>query len=601
MVEVFINDRVVGRELNEEFRAWNTIGLAVRYAQTLGLYLRNDVPVLAETEKEMRARMWFALYSLEHRLCLMTGRPSAICDQDCSVPLPRPIDEEFCGMVPFEDALRNYNRSLHGSNDDSTSGYSGPFSNQFTPISSVNTKQSSSTSGPSTHSPLSTPQTSTPQPYLPVTGVATTALYFYHHIKLVRITSEVLSSLYSPSAFTRTWSDLQGIISNLELKIQQWRNDLPASLSSDVPGPTRHRTALAFQYHHARVLINRPCLRRLDLRVPNESDRSRSFNRTAATTCISAAREMVNLIPENSSATELLAIAPWWGLLHYLVTAAAILLVEISMRAEHNPQIADNLLSDVKKIIRWLRSMSVNSIAAERSWAVLVKLLMICAPKIGGDTSDVDRNLPHPHVNRTQPSEQRGPLQATVDMSPYLFRQLFDEASGISFFDTSGGQFPQASPTFPIDTIPIPPQQSPTGSHILSSRSASNHPSSPLRSQIPPILRSLSSSTTINPTPSSSMSSSLPLHSLNLPQPQPMDVGMSTVSSQESQPPIPPRAKKRLSLGVGNIELPPRPDLAPLWSLRGSDEAKNAEYLNLARESVEADGVVKGKGEKRDR
>jgi hypothetical protein len=99
------------------------------------------------------------------------------------------------------------------------------------------------------------------------------------------------------------------------------------------------------------------------------------------------------LLPDEPNPVGLINISPWWCLLHYLVSAGTILMVEISMRAEHNPQQADGLLKDAKKVIRWLRAMAKDSIAAERSWALLTKLLIVSAPKIGGDTSDIPRDL----------------------------------------------------------------------------------------------------------------------------------------------------------------------------------------------------------------
>lgn len=64
------------------------------------------------------------------------------------------------------------------------------------------------------------------------------------------------------------------------------------------------------------------------------------------------------------------------------------------MRVEHNPQQADGLLKDAKKLLRWLRAMAEDSLAAERSWKVLTKLLVISASKIGGDVSDVPTDFP---------------------------------------------------------------------------------------------------------------------------------------------------------------------------------------------------------------
>lgn len=151
---------------------------------------------------------------------------------------------------------------------------------------------------------------------------------------------------------------------------------------------------LAFQYHYIRIIINRPCLCRLNYRIPNESNRSRGFNRSAAATCIEAARETIALLPDEPNPVGLISSSPWWCLLHYLVSAGTILMVEMAMRAEHNPQQADGLLKDSKKVLRWLRAMAEDSLGAERSCKVLTKLLVISASKIGGDVSDVPMDFP---------------------------------------------------------------------------------------------------------------------------------------------------------------------------------------------------------------
>lgn len=151
---------------------------------------------------------------------------------------------------------------------------------------------------------------------------------------------------------------------------------------------------LAFQYHYIRIIINRPCLCRLNYRIPNESNRSRGFNRSAAATCIEAARETIALLPDEPNPVGLISSSPWWCLLHYLVSAGTILMVEMAMRAEHNPQQADGLLKDSKKVLRWLRAMAEDSLGAERSCKVLTKLLVISSSKIGGDISDVKMDFP---------------------------------------------------------------------------------------------------------------------------------------------------------------------------------------------------------------
>ncbi|PWW71870.1 hypothetical protein C7212DRAFT_355049 [Tuber magnatum] len=352
---------------NQTNRAWNVVGLAVRYAQTLGLNLRNDVPDFDEVEKEMRVRMWYTLYSLDHLLCTMTGRPACIQNKDCSVPMPRPIEQEQCpSQGAFGSALRRYSQAM------------------APPTSST----TATADGQSSSIPLHIPSIIPEYP----------ATYFIEHTKLNQIISEVLAQLYRPATKGRSWSDIQGIISALELRIMKWRTDLPLYLDfgkrhSD-QSYCRQRMALAFQYQYIRIIINRPCLCRLDYRIPNESKRSRGFNRSAAAACIGAAREMIALLPDEPNPIGLMSRSPWWCLLHYLVSAGTVLMVEITMRAEHNPQQAEGLLKDSKKLVSWLRAMGTDNLAAERSWTVLSKLLIAAAPKIGGDTSDVPRDFP---------------------------------------------------------------------------------------------------------------------------------------------------------------------------------------------------------------
>lgn len=111
-------------------------------------------------------------------------------------------------------------------------------------------------------------------------------------------------------------------------------------------------------------------------------------------TCIEAARETIALLPDELNPVGLISNSPWWCLLHYVVSAGVILMVEMAMRAEHNPQQADGLLKDSKTVLRWLRAMAEDSLGAERSCKVLTKLLVISSSKIGGDISDVQLDFP---------------------------------------------------------------------------------------------------------------------------------------------------------------------------------------------------------------
>ena len=65
-------------DVADVFRAWTICGVAMRYALTLGLNIRNAAKDVSEASKEYRVRAWWSLYSLECSLNELTGRPSCI-------------------------------------------------------------------------------------------------------------------------------------------------------------------------------------------------------------------------------------------------------------------------------------------------------------------------------------------------------------------------------------------------------------------------------------------------------------------------------------------------------------------------------------------
>lgn len=86
------------------YRCWNTLGLAIRIAQSLGLHVEaeesgnnhyNDNSTqVTKTKAEIRRRAWHSLYVLDRLLALQLGRPPAIHDDDCHVPMPSRLDDD---------------------------------------------------------------------------------------------------------------------------------------------------------------------------------------------------------------------------------------------------------------------------------------------------------------------------------------------------------------------------------------------------------------------------------------------------------------------------------------------------------------------------
>ena len=79
------------------YRCWTTLGLAVRIGQSIGLHVESEelkgTNVRALLKAETRRRLWYSIYVLDRLLALQLGRPPAINDDDCNVPLPSRIDD----------------------------------------------------------------------------------------------------------------------------------------------------------------------------------------------------------------------------------------------------------------------------------------------------------------------------------------------------------------------------------------------------------------------------------------------------------------------------------------------------------------------------
>ncbi|RMZ88724.1 hypothetical protein DV736_g4042, partial [Chaetothyriales sp. CBS 134916] len=370
-------------------RAWMLIGTAIRQATALGLNLRNETTTLKDSLKEIRYRVWWALYTLEHRLCCMTGRVNCILDEYCTTPLPAPVEEERFETPDGIHLLSKecqQNDRIPFSNSPSVASHS-PSESGFR---SQATKTADSRS-PSTR--LLSVNLEWARDAAP-----TAALYFLHLVQLTRFTQNIFQQLYNPSAISGTWSDIQHVIGRLDDQLENWYRQVPAIFDFRRNQRDRdfyeYRLSLGFFYYGSKIIIYRPCLCRLDRKIPNQSPKSMDFNRSGATGCVDAARDMLRLIPNEPNAIGLLTVGPWWSILHFLVQAATVLMLEISFRAHHMPEEADAVLEASKKAIRWLHALGQENHSAQRAWVLCNYMLHRAVSKIGREVTDMPMQPP---------------------------------------------------------------------------------------------------------------------------------------------------------------------------------------------------------------
>ncbi|KAK4696825.1 hypothetical protein P7C71_g1155, partial [Lecanoromycetidae sp. Uapishka_2] len=224
------------------------------------------------------------------------------------------------------------------------------------------------------------------------------ALAFAFHAKLSTFTSEVLHRLYRADAMDETWAHVQSTISSLNSELEKWRADLP--ILFDFTKKQRdqcfvsQRLSLGFFYYSTLMIINRPCLCRMDRKIPNESGIAKNFDRETAAGCVHAAQGMLGLLPDEPNAVGLYKVAPWWCLVHYLMQSAAVLMLELSFRADHMPIEVEEVFDSAKKVLEWLRSMSEDDEAARRACALCNDLLRKVATKVGRTANEASAFSP---------------------------------------------------------------------------------------------------------------------------------------------------------------------------------------------------------------
>jgi hypothetical protein len=380
-------------------RSWLLLGLAIREACGLGLNLRNASPLLTDNLKETRYRLWWALYTLENQLCIMSGRASCIRDEYCTTPLLVPLEEE-----DFEAAT---GRSLFSK--ESQQGVRAPYSDLNNPatlglmaFTDQSRRQTNSGLGssakPGIPPALEWVKDTSPKP----------SQYFLHLVQLSRLMQHMFHELYASTSLSSTWPDMQIKMQQLEARLERWRGRLPQLFAL---GETQHerrfyesRLTLRCFFHTAKMLIHRPCLSRLNLMIPNRSAIRVEFYHKSAAACVEVAKEMLQLIPDKPNAAGLFCTGPWWNMSHWLVQAASVLMLGISYLVFHTLESFETLLEASRKAVRWLHALAADDPSAQRAADLCQHMLHFVAEHARQMVEDVPQRPPvRPSSNHTSP------------------------------------------------------------------------------------------------------------------------------------------------------------------------------------------------------
>lgn len=392
--------------------------------------MRNDSVNLKDSLKEIRYRLWWALYTLEHRLCGMTGRVNCILDDHCTTPLPAPVEED----------LFDSDAGLALLSKERQQGDRAPMSNPHTPSqtnstpstdrSRSQTKAAEVSRSPSSNVRVELEWAKDVQP--------NSSLYFLHLVQLSRLTQSIFHRLYCPSSIEGTWSDVQTKMKELDEQLENWFRRLPTVFDFTRKQRDRdfygYRLNLGFFFYGTKMMIFRPCLCRLDRKIPNQSGKSLAFNRNAAVSCVEAAQHMLSLIPDEPNAVGLIRVGPWWSILHWIVQSATVLMLEITFRAHHMPEEADRVLEGSKKALRWLHALGEEDMSAARAWLLCNNMLREAVLKIGRDVSDLPNVLPGKiNISAVQSDTEMSGIPQSAEIPPggNQFSSMYGDAQSM--------------------------------------------------------------------------------------------------------------------------------------------------------------------------
>jgi hypothetical protein len=171
------------------------------------------------------------------------------------------------------------------------------------------------------------------------------------------------------------------------------------------------------RYFSTSMLVSRPCLREFTTdkgKIPFKTSSSKNMDLTAAIQCVSSARSILRLFPDIPNIPQMYDSTPWWCVLHFLVQAGAVLVLELYCDTTHLIEEPDVIINDAGKLLRWLHALAPTSLAAQRAWTALSRLLHLTLSRIGQDASSLSAFMP---TDTTQlPGEHNGTFSSYLSV-----------------------------------------------------------------------------------------------------------------------------------------------------------------------------------------
>ncbi|KAL3462209.1 fungal-specific transcription factor domain-containing protein [Aspergillus heterothallicus] len=352
-------------------RSWQVTGWATRSAISLGLNLRTISDQIDPVSREMRTRLWWSLFSLEHILSSMTGRSPCV-DLPSTTAYP---------PIPYCEAQYEHAEVVELLSDPTMREEKLRWA-----IYATDSELESRTAWLKSVEP-------------------TPSLFFFYLIDLFAITHAAVKAIYTLSKERDTGLSE---IPLFQKKLHAWLSHLPPPFAftnddnvSAVSQESRYQVSLAMAYYRAQIILSRPCLTRPGFKGRTNIRFSRSrFGDDTARTCIHSAVALISILPDKPDMNWLLRTTPWWCVLHFIMQAITILLIQLAVGqvpaededtgVRHSGDIKSDVAPEVvlelaKKGVRWLHRMGEQDTSSQRAFQITERLLRRIAVAKGLD------------------------------------------------------------------------------------------------------------------------------------------------------------------------------------------------------------------------
>lgn len=325
------------------------------------------------------------VYTLDQSLGIMTGRTTCILGGMCTTPLPLPFEEDHLTEPAAAELLNDA-----VARDERIDKAMASHWIRHMPLNPTGNKETTYSSGVRDNSWVKS-------------LLANYGLCHLYYCDLAIMVQEIVNKVYSMDCVMVPWAHIENRIGGLKARIDLWRHSLPSSLDfakeeDEGPDRLRYKLVLAFQYYSGRITLGRPCLCRRDVQKKSPADTS-TFSHDMVELTLESANLMLDLIPDEPNATQLYEISPWWCILHYLMQATTVLLLELSFGCVHMPDEEQKFIVLAKKSVQWLFAMSTHSIASRRAWKLCDVNLRRLASEMKFNVSDMPQ-----HSNQAAPT-----------------------------------------------------------------------------------------------------------------------------------------------------------------------------------------------------